>query len=198
MKRLGTTSAILTAVTLALAGCASDGRPDTRPAAARVDPESLLAAFAGTSFDYAEFDPITRMAGVDEITDIVRGKVWGLEAAPALVDDAGSPVTQMQVTVTESLKGSAEPGSILYVTLPVEMVPAMRDALPKDSEVAFYLSPVTQEGQKSSNLMPVSPQGFMVAEDDGTGVVWPMAGAHRAESTLEQQLPANTSPMVDQ
>jgi hypothetical protein len=64
-------------------------------------------------------------------------------------------------------------------------------AIPNGSAVAFYVAGVAAdlEGIDGRSLLQVTPQGFMVEESDGVGVVWPMAHEHDESSNLDDHLP---------
>jgi hypothetical protein len=168
----------------------------------RIDAQQLVAAFGYADYRYIEFDETETMAE-DSLTDVgLTGSVLGFRRGPQLWTDGGpnSGLTViMKVSVLDEITGDKSKGDIVDVLLPAhspDTAANLAESLPAGASVALYLNDVPPSEVPATApaglLTPVTPQGFIVGDGVGEGVVYPMAHEIVPDQSLDEQVPVGT------
>jgi len=191
-------AAALTVVTCL--SCAADRGPHvqgTRVSPAEPDASQEISVeqlFANLHYRYVEAETTAEMAEWPPVHVVVSGEVTGFVEGPSYVPveegDLGNVV--MSVSVEDVFKGDPKPGDTVDVIMysGSRTAEQFEEAL-RGSRVALYLSPAVDLPREVAEGLwtPVTPQGFVVEEADGEGVVFPQEHRSLVHSTLEAQLP---------
>jgi hypothetical protein len=186
-------------VVLGCLSCSTEGGSETshQGTADRIDPIPLTDLFSGVHYRYEELEHPTDLAALSLVQLVVAGEVSGFEAGPSFTPrEPGDTLMNvvMHVSVSRTAKGPEPADGRVRVLLTggSHSIEEVEAALPSGSEVVLYLTPPVDLPESASVdlWLPASPQGFLVGDSDGTGVIQPLAHKEMPNALLERQFPA--------
>ena len=189
--------------TPAHADSSSTSGPPGDPAegAPRVNVEAVKAAFDGVFFDYewVDFDELAKDSEL-----VMTGDITGFRVGPELYpDEAGTqPTVIMSVNVNDVVQGAQPASDVVDVLMlpPMGGPPALESAMPSGTRVGIYLteadlasagidSEIVRGTPAGSKIWQTGPQGFMVANGEDGGVLYPYGEKVDLTGSMRQSLP---------
>ncbi|MBA2639689.1 MAG: hypothetical protein H0U77_06800 [Nocardioidaceae bacterium] len=193
---------------------ADQSEPTTRPPTVPSDPGTApdvdaeqVARLWGVSYDYAALESPTALADYAETELVIAGRVLDFQPGPiyfaeTLDHPEAAPQMVMSVQVDTVVKGDAAPGDTVYVVNDVtEPLEAYSKGLPTGTHVGLYLEDAPVENDNmvigdegagrpaGEQLWIAGPQGFIVADGENDGVVFPYDHDVAPQAEFDEQLP---------
>ena len=175
-----------------------------------VDKQRIASLWDSIEYDYTPVDSSPDLAEDPEIASVVTGRVLDFAPGPIFfAETADDPEAVqnvvMSVAVDEVFKGDQPGDGTIYVRLDAtRSLDGFRSALPAGTVVALYLDRSPDEGSglvigdegagrpEGEPLWQVGPQGFVVADNENDGVVFPIDPSIAPNAEFEQQVPPET------